>query len=282
MKKLTLLLVMIVAYITGYAQYCASSANSTLDEDIFNVTFGSLNNSSTCTTTGGGASIQSRYSDYTGVTAPVIPIGTITPISINVTTCGGSFTTGVRVFIDLNNDNIFANPTEAVYASTTFISATGAGTTLTGNVNIPLGTTGGIKRMRVIAIETGSPATIPPCGTYGWGETEDYNVDLIVPPACNAAIVAGATTSSSDSVCPNLPFNLGLNGNTIASGLTFQWQQSVTCGAPTWVNIGAATSSFYTVPGITASTMYRCIITCVASGTQVFSTPQCVIVKSYY
>jgi hypothetical protein len=281
MKKLTLLLVLIVAYVTGYAQFCASSANSTSDEDIFNVTFGSLNNSSNCTSTGGGASVQNRYSDYTAtVPAPSIPIGTLTPISVNVTTCGGSFTTSVRVFIDLNNDNIFANPGESVFTAGPFVSATGAGTTLTGNVNIPTGTTAGTKRMRVIAVETGVPAGIAPCGTYGWGETEDYNINLIVPPACNSSIVAGVTTSSSDSVCPNIPFNLGLNGNTLASGLTYQWQSATSCTSPTWVNIPAATNSTLAVTGITATTMYRCIITCTASGTQVISTPKCVVAKT--
>jgi hypothetical protein len=50
--------------------YGASQANYTSDEEIFNVTVGTLNNTSNCGTTGPGpGSINQLYSNYTGVVA---------------------------------------------------------------------------------------------------------------------------------------------------------------------------------------------------------------------
>ena len=43
------------------ACYCGSNATTIYDEEIFNVTLNTLNNSSTCATTGGTGSVQSQY-----------------------------------------------------------------------------------------------------------------------------------------------------------------------------------------------------------------------------
>jgi hypothetical protein len=161
--------------------YCTSNATSTADEEIFNVTFGTLNNSSTCTTTGGPGSTVSLYSNYTTtVPAPNIIAGNTYPLSIQIGTCGGNYSNAVKVFIDLNRDGDFVDAGETVYTS--------PGTTVgphieTANVVIPTtGVVPGLTRMRVVNVET-SPAFINPCGTYTWGETEDYVVNLQTGPS---------------------------------------------------------------------------------------------------
>ena len=50
-----------------YNCYCTSTATSTADEDILNVTFGSLNNTSTCSTTGTAVCEKNIFSVFTNV-----------------------------------------------------------------------------------------------------------------------------------------------------------------------------------------------------------------------
>jgi hypothetical protein len=207
--------------------YCTSNATSTADEEIFNVTFGTLNNSSTCTTTGGPGSTVSLYSNYTTtVPAPNIIAGNTYPLSIQIGTCGGNYSNAVKVFIDLNRDGDFVDAGETVYTS--------PGTTVgphieTANVVIPTtGVVPGLTRMRVVNVET-SPAFINPCGTYTWGETEDYVVNLQTgpstvysyawntTPAINAAS-GSLTLSNTGTTATTASYNVVLTD--VATGCT--------------------------------------------------------------
>ena len=190
--------------------YCASNATSTFDEEILNVTFGTLNSSSTCATTGGPGSVQSQYSNYTTtVAAPNIIAGNSYPLSIQIGTCNGNYSNSTKVFIDLNRDGDFVDVGENVYTS----PGAFVGPHLeTATIIIP--TTGivpGLTRMRVVNVET-SPALINACGTYTWGETEDYSINLQsgpsavysyawnTTPAINAA--SGSLTLSNTGTTP--------------------------------------------------------------------------------
>lgn len=177
------------------AQYCTSNATSTGDEDILNVTFGTLNNSSTCATTGGTGSILNEYSDFTAITPPTITAGTTVPLSVEVGTCGGNYGNGVAVFIDYNRDNTFDPLTERVYG----LAATTTGPHIeTANIVIPSTISFGTTRMRVIVVEFSAGNTILPCGTYSWGETEDYTITLVPagPPSCITAPLTPANAST--------------------------------------------------------------------------------------
>lgn len=106
-----------------YNCYCTSTATSTADEDILNVTFGSLNNTSTCSTTGTGpGSVLNMYSNYrSGVGAPAAPSvmqGDVVPLSLGLGTCGGSYPNTAKVFIDWNQNGLFTDAGEEVYVST--------------------------------------------------------------------------------------------------------------------------------------------------------------------
>lgn len=181
---------------TGYE---ASSAYYTGDEDIFNVTFGTLNNTSTC------ASSNSKYSDFTSLTAPTINTGTIVPISIQVGTCGSNYDNFTNVYIDYNRNGIFETD-EHAYASTGFPYGPH---TETGNIIIPATASPGITRMRVYTIEFGSETDLP-VGIYSsWGETEDYNINIqSVIPYSETLTYAwsgpglSATTGSSVTASP--------------------------------------------------------------------------------
>ncbi len=161
--------------------YCSAAATSTADDEIFNVTFGSLNNTSSCTTTGGVGSILNRYSDYTGLTPAIFSLGSNYPMSATVGQCGtGSYSGIVGVWIDYNQNGSFADPGENVFTSAyTLFAVAGTAIPVAGGVTIPFTATPGTTRMRVIATESG---TAPgPCTSPTWGEVEDYNITILSP-----------------------------------------------------------------------------------------------------
>lgn len=173
------------------ATYCASNATSTADEDIFNVTFGSLNNSSTCATTGGAGSILNEYSNFTAVAAPNVTQSATVAFSVQIGTCGGNYGNAIKIFIDYNQDGDFVDAGEQVYVSA---ASTSGPHTETGNITIPAAATLGNTRMRVVNVETGTPSTISSCGTYTWGETEDYTINIV---ASGPMVYSSCTTTQS-------------------------------------------------------------------------------------
>lgn len=241
--------------------YCTSTATSTADEDILNVTLGSLNNTSTCSTTGGPGSVLNLYSDFTAVAAPVLTQGTTYPFSVQVGTCGGSFTNSTRIFIDYNQNGLFTDPGEIVYTSAT---GTVGPHLETGNISVPIAAVTGNTRMRVVTVETGTPTSINPCGTYSWGETEDYTINIIAAAVCSGTPSAGITQSTAPSVCSGTSFTLSTSTPpTGLSGITYVWQSSP--DGITYTNIAGATSATYTTSQAT-STYYQAIVSCTASG----------------
>ncbi len=240
--------------------YCTSAASLVQDEDILNVTLGSLNNSSTCATTGGAGSILNLYSNYTGVAAPLLLQGTVYPISISIGTCGGNFTSAAAAYIDLNEDGDLLDAGEQVFLSGTVTSSVG-GTIVSGNVTIPSDCAiSGTTRMRVVAVETGVPASISPCGTYLWGETEDYTVDIVAPAACAGAPPVANVLSDANPVCSGSNFTLSLD--YLACGLSYAWEFDNGGG---WTAIGGNTPTLTT--SVLVNTDFRCQVTCLAGPT---------------
>ncbi|MDP1726361.1 MAG: GEVED domain-containing protein [Bacteroidota bacterium] len=181
------------------APYCTSAATTTADGEIMNVTVGVLNNSSTCATTGGPGSLLNRYSDYTNLNPVNMVAGLPLNFSVLTATCGGNYTGVLGIWADLNDDGDFIDVGETLHMSTTFTY--GAGVYRTGTLTIPCTANAGVLRMRVALIETGT-SPISPCGTYGYGETEDYLINVVSgSPVHNAskvvqvtgAVIAGST-----------------------------------------------------------------------------------------
>lgn len=174
------ILLFIVSVNKLQAQYCASNATSSADEDILNVSIGTLNNASTCSSLAGGAgSVQNRYSNYAYAgfpgSIPNLDRGCALTFSVQVGTCGGNYNNAVAIFIDWNADLDFADPGEQAYVSA---ASTNGPHTETGTINIPVTAALGNTTMRVVNVETGTPSSISYCGTYSWGETEDYTVNI--------------------------------------------------------------------------------------------------------
>ncbi len=156
--------------------YCTSTATNLSDEEIFNVTVGTLNNTSTCTTTGGPGSVLKLYSNFTAVAPPTLSRTAANTFSVTIGTCGTTaYTSAFKIFIDYNQNGSFEDSGETVFTSDT---ATALTYTKTGSFTVTTSAASGNTLMRIVNKETDFANTIDSCGTYGYGETEDYLVNI--------------------------------------------------------------------------------------------------------
>lgn len=194
----------IVQYIN--VNFCSSAATFTADTDIGNVTFGALNNG-TATPVFSNPASNGLYTDFTALPPVSYGVGLTYPISVSQITSGVTFYNAhANVFIDYNNDGFFDPVTERVFNAPT--SNVGPISTVSGSVTIPMTATLGNVRMRVI-LQEGGTSTSPPCGTYNYGETEDYIINL----AC----------TSTDPAPAQLTICLGDSAIFNALGNGVQW-----------------------------------------------------------
>ncbi len=148
------------------AQYCvvpASLCGGTQNYVIENVSFQTINNTSSCGPNG--------YSDYTGsVAAPSVTAGTFVPMTVTVG--AGTINRAVYVGIDFNHSLSFT--------SDEIIKLGEGSSVITGNVIIPFGALSGTTRLRIRATDYASAVDM--CGGLGYGETEDYTVNISPSP----------------------------------------------------------------------------------------------------
>lgn len=235
--------------------YCTSNATTTFNEEILNVKLGSLNNSSTCSSTGGPVSIQSQYSNYTAtVAAPNLAQTATYLLSVSVGTCGTNNANMTKVFIDYNQNGLFTDPGETVYTSTA--PTTGANV-INSSILVPSNALIGQTRMRVVTVQTTSANNVNPCGTYSWGETEDYLVNITPAPTCpqptNIAVL-DATNNTAVLQWTN-------------GGSETQWQieygpQGFTQGTGTTIIVN---SNPGVISGLTASIFYDAYVGAICS-----------------
>jgi len=160
--------------------YCASGATSNFDSDIVDVTLGNISNNTTSAACTG-------YTYFSGMSTDLY-VGANYQMSVTLGVhsggCGSDiFTKSARAFIDFNNDGDFDDAGEdlgtTAYTGGTFASLI--------NFSVPCIAVAGTTRLRVVCVESNS---ISACGTFAYGETEDYNVNIIpgTSPSANFAI----------------------------------------------------------------------------------------------
>lgn len=176
-----LLLTLFIFSSTAFSQYCASNATSTADEDIASVylqgntvTLNNVSPTPTCQT----------YTDWTSLPAVDLSAGSKYTITITEGTCNGNYTYAANAWIDYNQNNAF-EAGEAVAATSQ--SKSGAGSVFSYTWTVPCNVTPGTTRMRIVLIEGAVNNPGSSCGTYTWGETEDYKVTIQLPTSlsCN-------------------------------------------------------------------------------------------------
>jgi len=146
-------------------EYCISEATNTADTMISEVQFGSVIND----TSAGGCVTYSDFTDDETLTDS-FEVGTTHDIKFFVGTCNGTYTKAGKVYIDWNYDGDYDDADEMVFES----SAQNSNWLAEGTFTVPTGIPSGPKFMRIVVSEDEN--NISPCGTYTYGETEDYKI----------------------------------------------------------------------------------------------------------
>lgn len=212
--------------------YGASTATNAADQDILNVSMASLNNTTDCTTPltgsqGAGTGTGSMYANFTGpggVPSPTLYKGLPQSFSLTIGTCGGNVASSVKVYIDYNHNASFDDTLEEVYSNNAIASVTPSAV-VGGTFTVPTLALLGCTRMRVVMMSTWI-GTVASTGTYGFGETEDYSINIIQPTPYDPAITlinvpSGTCFTSNETVIATLcnygssAINLATNNVTV-------------------------------------------------------------------
>lgn len=150
--------------------YCASGALYTSIVDIGEVQVGALHNISS---TG-----MKTYSDFTHLPPSQFIQGIVYPFTVVAQSQSTyMYNCGIKLFVDLNGDGQFDPVAEMLGSGLTSTT----NNTVTGQMMIPYGSQHGLARLRVVTMYTSQLSSVLPCGTYSYGETEDYTI-MIMPP----------------------------------------------------------------------------------------------------
>ncbi len=159
--------------------YCISAAQYTSLADISTVVAGAMTNISP---TG-----IKTYTDYTHLPPAQLIKGLNYPFSVTVQSQSTyNYTFGVKIFMDINGDGQFDPLTETIFSGLTSSTQN----IVAGSYTIPLSARSGLTMMRAVAMYTSALTNVTPCGTYSYGETEDYLV-MILPQLSHDAGVSG-------------------------------------------------------------------------------------------
>lgn len=235
-------------------------------EPITLVDFAGINNATSEVVNGTPA-----LEDFTAMTASVTE-GATYPITLQGNT-DGSYTNYFTVYIDFNQNGDFSDAGES-FDIGTINNSTGVDAVMaTGNITIPFGATAGITRMRVLKLFGGYPTSS--CNTDGYGQAEDYSIDITAAVVCSGIPTAGTIIAPS-SICSGVNFNLDLTGYSTDANITLQWESSP--DGISYTPIGAATNATYST-SITSDTYFQCVVTCTSSGMSSTTTPVLVTIS---
>jgi hypothetical protein len=183
--------------------YCISTATDPGYEEITNVTLFTMSNTSPAN----GA----MYTDFTQTVTPAyISPGMTYPISISTDYPPGysyQYPCWVKAWIDYNLDGVFDPDDELIFSS-----ATTSQNTVSGTVLVPANIPAGPRTMRVVFVETSMAAMVQPCGTYWWGETEDYTVMVapLIPKDAGVTTIVHPTIASTLAESDTIPLQVSV------------------------------------------------------------------------
>jgi chitodextrinase len=144
--------------------YCTSTSTNTADERIGQVTLANINNFTT------GAP---GYEDFT-ILSTDLNKGTAYTITITPKWTSTVYPEAYGVWIDYNKNGLFTDAGERV-----FFKAASTAATASGSFTIPATASLGATRMRVSMRYNATTTTTLPCGSFTYGQVEDYTVNIV-------------------------------------------------------------------------------------------------------
>jgi bacillolysin len=198
----------------GTVTYCTSNGTSTSYEWIDLVQLGSISRTSGKETGG--------YYNGTALST-TLTAGVANTISFSAGFTSTAYTEYFKVYIDYNKNGVFTDAGELV------VSAAGstAATTRTGSFTVPTTAKNGTTRMRVVMSDASATTS---CGSFSYGETEDYTVNISGGTALTgpATLTGGSSTPFDNEVAKQLEvypnpassmLSLVLPGNGVAKSV---------------------------------------------------------------
>jgi bacillolysin len=180
--------------------YCTSQSTSQDYEFIDYVQLGSITRASTA---------DGGYYDGTALSTTVAA-GSQQTISFSVTFTSSEYTENWKVFIDYNQDGDFSDAGETI-ASVSSASAD----ILTSTFTVPSTAKAGTTRLRVVLSDDNATTS---CGTYGYGETEDYSINI----TNGAAVAPEGIVAMASGLNPDAAATLSLFPNPASSYLQLE------------------------------------------------------------
>ena len=160
--------------------YCTSNGTSVAYEFIDYVAVGTLARTS-------GA--DAGYYNGTALTAPSLTAGVSQTFSVSAGFTGTAYSEYVKMYIDYNKNGVFTDAGELVINA----AASSVATTRSFAFTIPTTAKNGTTRMRVVLSDASATTS---CGSYSYGETEDYTVNITGGAALAPATLTGTTTGT--------------------------------------------------------------------------------------
>ena len=188
---------------TSSNTYCASKGNDSHSEWIKKVAIGNISNNS---------GDNGGYRDFSTQSTPMIK-GVSKTLTL---TPGYSATRQLywKVYIDFNNNGLFTDSGEEVYSK--FSSST-----LLPSIKVPTSAASGNLKMRIIVSYNSISS---PCGTYNYGETEDYT--LATSSTLNLQKISNSTQNLIASMPQNDVRNLFLYPSPASGNFNLNWNGS--------------------------------------------------------
>lgn len=254
------------------------------------------------------------YSNYTA-TAPALGVTVLWHLVVSCTSSGMSATSSKGTFTSVVSQNIPASGSNTVNCGTSIVLYdngglagnyannsngytvldAGLGSTITINgsyttesvdyikIYSGIGTTG------TLLTSYSGTGTFSYSGTPGQTLTVQFTSDGSVVysgftlsvsysgicfPACSGTPTGGSITTNPNTDWPGAPYVVSATGQTLALNMNYQWQYSTT-GGTTWINAGAASSTYSnynaTAPA-SGNVLWQLQVTCVTSSQTAISS----------
>ena len=210
--------------------YCTTGGENANDEVINRFVMGSIDNTS---------GSDGGYADYTAISTD-LNRGDNISLSIYPHWTSNQYNEGYSVWIDYNADGDFEDAGEQV-----FTKEPSQTNPVTGSFTVPSDVDLGVTRLRVSMQYNAIPGSS--CGTFNYGETEDYTVNIVnagdnTPPTAPASLTSSNITNSTvDLSWTASTDNVGVTGYDVFKNGT---------------KLGSVTGTSTTVSGLTGSSTY--------------------------